>query len=88
MGRRHNHKTVRGILDPILEQLVDRGSFTSFDVQERALRDCNTLLVASVDREKRKWLAKHGYPATYNHRNRQYETAPSEHWKQGGLFDQ
>lgn len=88
MDRRHNRKTVRGILDPIMDELIKRGSFTSLDVQSRALRNSNTLLIASVDREKRRWNAEHGYPVAYDHRTGEYKPTQSDCWRQAGLFEQ
>jgi len=88
MGRKDESGVVRDIVSTIMYRLVGLGSFTSYDVQEQALRVDPSLLAASVDREKRRWNETHGHPAIYNHSKRQYETAPSEGWKQGGLFDQ
>ena len=88
MEHKRKRKKVRGIVNPIMEQLVDRGSFTSFDVQERALREDATLLIASVDREKRRWNAEHGYPVAYDHRTGEYKPTQSDCWRQAGLFEQ
>ena len=88
MEHKYDAVSVRGVVSPIMENLVGRGSFTSFDVQEQALRKNRSLLAASVDREKRRWNEIQGHPVVYNFSKRQYETAPSDGWKQGGLFDQ